>query len=87
MKVNETDEYKIRLNIFNFYANNKEICDDNYNLAENKDIDKIYVDVKDEMDKNSLFTKTSLIILTANKYEKNILHQRIYMVNQKKLKE
>ena len=83
-KINRSE--KIRDNVFGFYAENKEFCDYNYKLAEDENIDKIYDDVENEVEINSLLTKTSIVLLTANKYEKNILHQRIHSLSAKPIR-
>ncbi len=67
----------IRKNIFKFYAKNMDLCDKCYLLAEDIKIDEIYEDVEKDVDINSLFSKTSIVLLTANKYEKNILHKQV----------
>ncbi len=71
--------------IFNFYSSNKKACDNSYQLAEDPKIRNIYDNISDIATINSLLTKTSIIILTANKYEKNILHQKIYQLYQQKI--
>lgn len=84
MNTNKLSE-KITDNVFQFYADNKKICDKWYNLAEDSNIDKIYDDI-DEITKKELFSQTAIVVLTANKYENNVLHQKIYQLNKKQKK-
>ncbi len=60
-------------------------CDQCYLWAEDSKIDEIYEDVEKNVDMNSLFSKTSVVILTANKYEKNILHKCVNDKTSKKI--
>lgn len=71
--------------VFEFYAKHASSCDCSYETAEDKDIYKLYSDVKNMWEKNTLFAKTSIIILTANKYERNILHQKVYGTSRNKI--
>ena len=75
-----------REEIFNFYAKHRQECDENYELAEDENISNIYDYIDDETIKNTLFAKTSAIILTANKYERNILHKRVYQRTAERIK-
>lgn len=80
------DNNTIRDKVFSFYAKNRQRCDRNYMLAEDENIYKIYDDVSSNTEKNSLFTRTSIVLLTANKYERNILHKRIHLLTKKNVK-
>ncbi len=71
---NKTD---IRERVFRFYAKNRKNCDELYSLAEDEHIDQLYHDVTDEYTKYTILTKTSVVLLTANKYERNILHKKV----------
>lgn len=75
-----------RENVFEFYATHTASCDQSYALTEDKNIHKLYSEVDDKCDQNTLFTKTSIVILTANKYERNILHKKIYEQSRNKIK-
>lgn len=75
----------IRKKVFDFYVTHKELCDHNYELAEDKCIDELYEDVADECTKKILLAKTSIIILTANKYERNILHKKYHEMKSEKI--
>lgn len=77
---------KIRENVFNFYAKNMKECDSCYHSAEDEKIDEIYEDINDIIYINTLFAKTSIVLLTANKYEKNILHKKIRKYNDNTIK-
>lgn len=83
---NSTNKELFYKQIFDFYAQNKSNCDKRYNLAEEKDIDKIYHLIENKSNINSLFAKTAIVILTANKYERNILHQKVYASTKEKIK-
>lgn len=71
--------------VFEFYAKNKKLCDSNFMITEDESIDNIYDDVSDENSENILLTRTSIVLLTANKYERNILHERVYGLSGKKI--
>lgn len=70
-----------REKVFEFYARHATSCDRSYTTAEDENINMLYHDIKDKSGQNSLFAKTSIIILTANKYERNILHKKVYELN------
>lgn len=72
-----------RKKIFDFYAANMKSCDDQYALAEDENIDQLYQDVRDGHSKRSMLVRTSVVLLTANKYERNILHKRVYEATSK----
>lgn len=68
------DAEKFKKDICEFYITNKKYCDLNYDSVEDNKMINIYTDVVDKEEINSLYTMVSVVILTANKYEKNILH-------------
>ena len=72
--------------ICDFYLSNKALCDKNYLNAENPKMANIYIDIVDKEEINNLFTMTSVVILTANKYEKNVLHFNQYLNSNEKIK-
>ena len=76
---------EIRKKVFDSYLNNKDICDKAYDEANNNDIKNLYIVNKNETDINSLLSKVSIVILTANKYERNILHKKIYESTRQKI--
>lgn len=82
----QNTKQQIRKNVFAFYAEHQQECNESYTLAEDENIDEIYEYINDDSNKNTLFVKTSIIILTANKYERNILHKRISQVTSGKIK-
>lgn len=84
--MNKVKIWKIRENVFNSYVKNMDVCDSCYYDAEDENIDEIYDNIDDIININTLFAKTSIILLTANKYEKNILHKRIRTYNSNKIK-
>lgn len=75
----------IQMKVFDFYIKNKDLCDVNFAKAEDENIDSLYYDVTDKDMKNILFARVSTILLTANKYERNILHKRIHELTSKKI--
>ncbi len=85
MKVSKRQR-NVQKKVFEFYVKNKRLCDNSFAIAEDENLEKLYEDVSDEDSIDILLTKISTVILTANKYERNILHQRIYGVNPKKIK-
>lgn len=72
--------------VFDFYAKNKAKCDYCYELAEDKKIDELYETIDDHNDINSLLTQVAIVVLTANKYEKNVLHKDINCMGVTKIK-
>lgn len=77
----------IKNNVFEFYANNFNKCNEEYDVAMDPKIDGIYEQIKSLKDINVIFSKTSVVLLTANKYERNILHQKIFKIKNKKIKQ
>lgn len=84
--LDKQNEIRIRNRVFNFYAENMCSCDTCYAIAEDIHISNIYETITDETDINVLFVNTTIIILTANKYERNILHQNIFKETGRKIK-
>lgn len=72
--------------IFSFYSRHREDCNNYYSIANDRNIDRIYETFLMANDINTLFVKSSIVILTANKYERNILHQNVFMINKQKIK-
>lgn len=66
--------FEVKKNLNDFYQLHKKECDENYLDATNRNKLKIYKEIKDPNLVNSLFIKTDVVILTANYFEKNILH-------------
>lgn len=64
--------------VFEFYAKNKDECDKSYAKGEDVEIGNIYNDVNDRDEIDLLLVKTDIVIITANKYEKNLLHKNVY---------
>lgn len=81
MTIEETKE-----SICKFYLDNKEECDLYYFNAEKTELGEFYEDVINVNKIRNLFLEVGIVILTANKYEKNILHQEIYSSQRKKIK-
>lgn len=74
-KVLDTEiAFEVMQNINDFYQLHKEECDKYYFDAIDRNKLQIYKDLKDSNYINSLFIKTDIVILTANIFEKNILH-------------
>ena len=75
----------VQKNIFDFYAQNSGKCDQAYTDANDPDIVELYAMINEEKNINTLLAKTSIILLTANKYEKNILHKKISDLTHQKI--
>ena len=67
-----------------YYENRKE-CNRLFHIAESDLFQNIYEIIIDPEIINELFTKTAIVITTANKYEKNILHANYYNETQSKI--
>lgn len=83
----KTSDEQIKESVCKFYLDNKDICDLNYSNARNANIGKIYENIEDINIIHSLFVQTSFVVITANMYEKNILHDNIYKLQNKKIKQ
>ncbi len=66
-------EEEILDNINNFYKENSNVCDELYKKA-SSDMRKKYDDIQNDDDFNTFLLKSSIVLITANKFEKNILH-------------
>lgn len=75
----------IKQKVFEFYAKKKEVCDRYYDEAEDSKISGLYFIEKENSNIDSFLIKTAVVILTANKYEKNLLHKNVYKKNSKKI--
>ncbi len=77
-KINDLDLSKeteaVIENIKTFYKLHKEECKKYYGLS--KETNDIYSEIEDKDKLNKLLVLTSAVIITANMYEKNILHMR-----------
>ena len=82
----KTSEEQVKESVCNFYLNNKSSCDINYANATGKNIGKLYEDIVDTNIITSLFVQTSFVVITANRYEKNILHYNIFEMQNIKIK-
>lgn len=71
--------------ICEFYITNRDVCTQQYNMAESPEINSLYETIEDKRKINLLFSKVSAVILTANKYEKNILHTNLYHATNQKI--
>lgn len=72
-------------NITEFYKSHREECDSFYLNANDENLFSIYQEVNNENLLNRLFFKSSIIILTANRYEKNILHLKAVQNQEQKI--
>lgn len=79
-------ETELRKKVFSAYAENWRECDAAYEMAEDSNLEHIYSLCTVQQDINSMLAQTDMVILTANKYERNILHENIYRVTKKKIK-
>lgn len=72
--------------IFDFYGKKQKECNESYDLAEDSEIEQVYEEIVNDTIINSLLVKTALVVITANKYERNILHQRVFASSKTKIK-
>lgn len=79
-----TQEEQLIRAIYKFYKNHQEDCDKEYKLAMDQSISDIYEELPSSLLPNEL-AKTSVVILTANKFEKNTLHQHVYQTTKTKI--
>ena len=87
MKQNKIESTsKIKELIYNFYMETRELCSQKYNMAESENISVIYETIQEKSLIQLLFAKVSIVILTANKYEKNIFHANWYEKERKKIR-
>lgn len=75
----------IEESVCKFYLENKDFCNTYYDEAESADISNIYEAVSDKTVINSLLLKVSLVVLTANKYEKNVFHYHVFLDHKEKI--
>ena len=80
---------RIRESVFMWYSdsNHKNECDRLYDIAKSETIIDIYEKTTELSEINTLFAKTDLLILTANKYERNMLHSLSYLETNERIKE
>ena len=73
--------------IYEFYRNHENDCDRAYRQAMSSDISEIYIDGGELLQSPHLnkLAKVAIVILTANKFEKNILHQEIFKKTNKQI--
>ncbi len=72
--LNSDVAFEVKKSLNDFYQLHKEECDKNYSDATNRNKLQIYKEIEDNNSVNSFFIKTDVVILTANFFEKNILH-------------
>ncbi len=74
---NELEQHKkdVCNRLFECYSQSFKDWDKYYSLAESKKISGIYTDLISEDEQKYLFARAGIVILSANKYEMNILHQ------------
>lgn len=68
----DTDDEIIH-SVYSYYIEHKDIGKKYYDFSESKDFDSIYQQI-DVSDAEKLFPKVAVVVLTANKYERNVLH-------------
>lgn len=61
--------------IYEYYRDHKNECDNQYQIAMDKNIASIYEKLEGSLERE--LVKVAIVILTANKFEKNILHQYV----------
>ena len=64
---NKNDELKRK--IYEFYIKERNICCQQYEKAENPQLGEIYYSINDKNVIHKLFSKVSIVLLTANKCE------------------
>lgn len=69
-----------------FYIDHKQECDTQYALAERNDFGEMYEKIDEQHTIKVLFSKVAIVIMTANKYEKNVLHHHIFASQKEKIK-
>ena len=77
---------EIRKNIIDFYNDNKAVCNEKYEELTNGKNMNVYEEIKKLMQIEFLMLKSSVIILTANDFEKKILHLNAYRSKEEKVK-
>lgn len=75
----------IQESVFKFFATHEKKCNEAYELAEDHRLAELYDNINGNVNKNTILTKTSIVVLTANKYERNILHKRIQKLTGQKI--
>lgn len=76
---------EIKKNIVDFYHLHKEECEKKYSDAVDKKKLNFYKELTDLNEINYLFLKTTIVILTANTFEKNILHLNVNREKKQKI--
>lgn len=69
-----TLETDVKKRLMEFYQTHQEECDKQYADAMDKNKFNIYEEIEDDYLKKLLFLKTEVVILTANTFEKDVLH-------------
>lgn len=72
--------------VYGFYYEKKGECQRQYSLAESRDIGEIYEAIHDDKTVEMLFSRISIIVITANKYEKNVLHVNVSAKTKQRIK-
>lgn len=73
-ELNTTSETDVKNRLMKFYRTHQDECDRQYADAMDHNKFNIYEEIEDDNIKNVLFLKTEVAILTANTFEKNVLH-------------
>lgn len=68
---------KLAEEVLDFYIEHRDECLREYSIAESTSFSNFYEVIKNESEINRLFAMVSMVVLTANKYEKNILHAHL----------
>lgn len=75
----------VKSKLMEFYQTHQEECDKLYTDAMDKGMFNIYEEIEDGFLVNLLFVKTEVVILTANTFEKNILHLNAVKTRKQKI--
>lgn len=84
-EVDLTIQGEILRNVYSYYIEHKKTCIKYYDAAESKNFDRLYEDIS-IADAEKEYPKVAIVILTANKYERNVLHSINYSETRRKIK-
>ena len=60
--------------VYKYYAAHRDLCSEQYARAEDANFATYYNNVDNVDEIHSMYAKVDVVVLTANKYEKNVLH-------------
>ena len=80
------DYNQVEKSVCEFYIKHRSSCDKQYNRANSSNIKHKYEEVENQDEINKLFSQVGIVVITANMYEKNILHSYCHIKNKVKIK-